>query len=247
MKNLLLASTCALACAVIAPPAFAEGIAFTGQGSFGNIAGFPTWSGEGSLNVPLDWYSGLSVEGNLGDRGFDSEHTFDGGGSVIWTDPDFRLAGSVLYNRLSAGGSSIDETQYGGGAEWFFSPWLTASAQGGGISGQFSGGYVGGHLKGYIMPDMAVDGFVNYTSLSGVHETDYGAHAEWLPMEDLPVSVGATYDHINISGSGFGSGNTDAWFATVKLYLNDSPATTLVDRQRTGTLDTISPAFNFIF
>ena len=242
MKNLLLASVCALACATVAP-AFADGIAATGEGTYGNLAGHTTWSADGSLYVPLDWMNGLGVQGDLGDRGVGPVHVFDGGGSLIWTDPQFRLAGSVIYNRLSLFGGTIDETQYGGGGEFYFSPWLTASAQGGGITGTASGGYVGGHLKGYVMPDFAVDGFVNYTSLSGGHITDYGAHAEWLPMEDLPVSIGGTFDHFDVSGGG----SADTWMINLKLYLNDSPATTLVDRQRTGTLDTITPRFNFLF
>ena len=250
MKKLLLASTCALACAAVAVPALADGIAATGQGTYGNIAGHTTWTADGSVNLPLDWYSGLSVEGNVGDRGFSSIHVFDAGGSVIWTDPDFRLAGSVLYNDLTSGGSSIDATQFGAGAEWYFNPWLTASARGGAIAGKVHGGYFGGTVKWYVMPDLAVDGFIDYTDLAHkapgavlVNETNYGAHVEWLPMEDIPVTVGANYTRVHLAP---GSTDTDTWFLAIKFYFNDSPATTLVDRQRTGTLDTISPTFHFL-
>src|SRR5258706_6029432 len=91
MKKLLLASACAFACAVTAVPALADGVAATGQGTFGNFEGFPTWSADGSVNVPLDLYSGLSVEGNLGDRGFDGLHIFDAVGIVIWSDTQVLL------------------------------------------------------------------------------------------------------------------------------------------------------------
>jgi hypothetical protein len=243
MKKLLLASACALACA--GTPALAEGVAATAQGTFGNVAGFPTWSADGAVSVPLGW-DDLSVEGDLGDRGVDGAHIFDGGGSLVWSQPEFRVAGSVLYNRLTGFGGGVDETQYGAGGQWFFGEAFTASVLGGGISGSASGGYVGGNLKWYFDPDIALDGFVNYTSLSGAHETDFGAHAEWLPMEDIPISVMANYTHTNLSGFGF-SGNTDIWWAGLKLYLNDSPATTMEDRQRTGTLDTIAPGLHFVF
>jgi hypothetical protein len=244
MKKFLLASVCALACAA-GTPALAQGVAFTADGSFGNVLGFPSWSFDGALSVPLDW-NGLSVEGDIGDRGFDGVHVFDAGGSLVWSGMDVRLAASVLYNRLTAFGGSGDETQFGAGGEWFIDPSWTASVMGGGMTGSSSGGYVGGTLKWYFFPDAALDGFVHYTSLSGAHETDFGAHAEWLPDEELPVSVGANYTHVNLSGFG-GGGNTDTWLVALKLYLNDSPATTLVDRQRTGTLDTIQPGFHFIF
>jgi hypothetical protein len=244
MRNVLLASVCALACA--GTPALAQGVAATAQGTFGNIAGAASWSVDGAVSVPLDW-NGLSVEGNLGDRGASFLHVFDGGGSVVWSGMDVRLAASVLYNRLSGFGGSANETQFGGGGEWYVLPSLTASVIGGGIAGTQSGGYVGGTLKWYFDPDIALDGFVHYTSVASAHETDFGAHAEWLPMEDLPISVGATYTHINLSGGGFGTGNTDTWWVGLKLYLNDSPATTLTDRQRTGTLDTIAPGLHFIF
>jgi hypothetical protein len=242
MKRYLLASACALACSAVATPSFADGIAGTADGTFGNVLGHPSWSATGVLNVPLNW-SDLSVEGAIGDSGVSIFHVFNGGGSLVWSQPDFRLAGSVVYNRVSIGGGSFDETQYGGGAEWFANPWLSLSALGGGITGSSSGSYVGGDVKGYVMPNLAFDGFVNYLSLASTNETDYGVHGEWLFCDDFPVSVGGTYDHIDFGGGG----NTDTWLLQVKFYFNDSPASTLVDRQRTGTLDTIRPSFKFLF
>jgi hypothetical protein len=125
-------------------------------------------------------------------------------------------------------------------------PELTLGLDGGGIGGTLSGGYVAGTVKYYFMPDLALDGFIHYNTFSSAKFTDYGAHVEWMPFDTMPVSVGAKYDHLQVSGS-IGSFNTDTWMATVKLYLNDSPATTLEDRQRTGALDTIQPYLSFVF
>lgn len=250
MRKYLVASACVLAGGLFASPAFADGVAATAQGTFGNILGFPSWSIDGSVSAPIGW-EGLSVEGNLGDRGFDSVHIFDGGGDLIWSDPNFRVAGSVKYNRLTALGSSTDVTQFGAAGQYFFGDMITASVQGGANTGGLHGGYVGGNLKWYFMPDVALDGFVNYNDLNhsggfSAHETDYGAHAEWLPWETMPISLNANYTHVHLSAFGSG-GDTDTWWVGLKLYLNDSPATTLVDRQRTGTLDTLQPNFNFVF
>jgi hypothetical protein len=251
MRKYLLASACVLAGGLFATAALAEGISATGQGTFGNILGFPSWSANGSLDAPIGW-EGLSVEGNIGDRGFDSLHQFNVGGSLVWSDPQFRLAGSANYNRFNSNGS-VDTTQLGAGGEWYFTDQITASVNGGANVGAIHGGYIGGVGKFYLTPDIAIDGFVEYSDLAkhlaGVaNETDYGAHAEWLPLEDIPVSLTGNYTHVHLAGSGIGvsgSADTDTWWLGLKLYLNGS-ATTLVDRQRTGTLDTIQPVQHFI-
>ena len=250
MRKYLLASACVLAGGLFATSALADGIAATGQGTFGNIAGTPSWSVNGSLNFPLGW-EGLSVEGNIGDRGAGPLHLFDGGGSLVWSDPQFRLAGSVRYNRLTGLGASADTTEIGAGGEWYFSDQLTASVLGGANTGLLHGGYIGGGAKFYVMPDLAIDGFVAYNDLAhsgfgALNETDYGAHAEWLPWEEIPVSLNANYTHVHEAGAAFSSADTDTWWVGLKLYLNESPATTLVDRQRTGTLDMIEPKFHLV-
>lgn len=261
MRKYLLASATMVAAALYASSALGEvpGVAGTIDGNWGNVAGVPVWSTSDAVNVPLGW-NGLSIEGNDGEVGAGKPgvygHLFNGGGSLVWSDPSsqVRIAGSVNYNQFKAEGFTLDETQYGAGAEWFVNPWLSLSVDGGGVAGKVSGGYVGGDLKGYWIPDLAFDGFANYLSgaISGAsgHITDLGVHAEWLPSEEVPLSFGARYDHFEASGSvsGFGSasGSTDAWFVTLKVYLNDSPAASLEDRQRTGTLDTIRPSLLFV-
>ena len=147
-----------------------------------------------------------------------------------------------MYNQFAFGGPHIDETQFGVGGEWYANPWLTFGVQGGGVAGTFGGGYVGGTIKGYVMPNLSLSGNVNYIGLDSTpsaHETQWGANAEWLVSEEFPVSLNASYQHEEFSISGFGSGHGDLWTVGLKLYLNDTPARTLVDRNRTGTLDTI--------
>src|SRR5215472_1301765 len=132
MRKYLLASACVLACGFSAP-ALAQGptgVAFTGEGTFGNIAGFPSWSVDGALNVPLDW-EGLSAEADAGERGADSLHLFNGAGSLVWSDPQFRLAGLANYTRASSHGLSVDTTQLGAGGEWYFTDQITAAINGG--------------------------------------------------------------------------------------------------------------------
>jgi hypothetical protein len=244
MKKYLLASACLVMVGAMSSPSFADGVAFTADGNFGNVAGTPTWNAGAGIDIPLNFgWNGLSIDGGIDDAGFGPVHVFDGGGSLVWRGGDWLLAGTVYYNQLTEFGS-FNATSYGGGGEWYATPWLTAAVDGGGISGSgSSGGYVGGGLKGYICPDAALDGRIDYLSISSEHVTNYGLHAEWLPMESLPVSLNATYGHISTS-----FGDTDMWMVGLKLYLNDSPATSLEDRQRTGRPDMVGgPASGLAF
>jgi len=248
---MLLASACSLACALVASHALAAGIAFTGDGNFGNIAGKPYWSGDAALTVPID-SEHFSVELNVGDRGADSVHDFDAGGSFVWTDPDFRIAATAVYNQIIALPQpfhiNVSETQLGIGGEFYATPWLTLSAHGGGIDGKAGGGYVGGEIKAYVLPDASIGGRILYASVSNsgftVHDTDYGAVAEWLLGEDypeaIPTSFTAAYDHIDLSAFGVHA-RTDAWTVGIKVYLDSEGSAPLVVRNRTGTLDTIGP------
>ena len=239
MKNGLLIAASVLALAAAAPASAEVPWAGSVNGDFGNIAGAPYWDIGGSVQIPLDW-NDLSLQLTGGGAGASVLHAYDGGGSLVWNSPDFRLAGTAIYNSINVAGFSASETQLGGGGEWYAMPWLTLSAQGGGILGKASGGYVGGTAKGYIFPDLSVAGFVDYTSLSrmgfNANVTGYGARAEWLPWESIPVGVTGGYTRLQFSG---GAGSTDAWTVGLKLHLNEAGEIPLVQHDRTGTLDTI--------
>ena len=121
-----------------------------------------------------------------------------------------------------------------------------SSVQGGGVTGDLTGGYVGGTIKGYVMPDLSVQGFVTYTSLNFIKETDYGAKGEWLVWEDCPLAVHAEYERAEISS--LGSIGANVFMVGLTLHLDSGSAPlTLVQHDRTGTLDTIGPIHPLIF
>jgi len=249
MKRLLLATSCALALGGMSSGALAQGWAASADGGYvnasccgGSVNGF---TANGALMFPLSW-SDLGIELNVGDHGIGPAHDFDAGGSLIWSEPNFRLAGTAVYNRVGTHGLDASETQLGGGLEWYFSPWLTAAGQGGALAGDSSGGYVGGGLKGYIFPDLSLSGQILYTSIAGGHETDYGVRAEWLVLPTtLPLSVYGGYTRADFSG---GAPSFDVFSVGLKLYLDGMGPAPLVERNRAGTLDMIGaihPALTF--
>jgi hypothetical protein len=58
--------------------------------------------------------------------------------------------------------------------------------------------------------------------------------------EEFPLSVTAGYEHSQVNLFGL-SGSTDWWMVGLKFYVNEVGVAPLVDRNRTGTLDTIGP------
>jgi len=260
MTRLLLSSACLFALsALTAAPALANAI--TVDGAYDNYDftnGLPRADGfdvNASANLSLPW-SNLSAEFVLGDDGVGGQHTFDVGGGVVWTDPDFRLAGTVTYNRGSAAGFiNLDETTISGGGEWYFSDSVTVGAQAGVIAGRFAGGFASGAVKVYVMPDLSVGGFATFSEWkpSGfkvVNETDFGAKGEFLISEDFPLTIQAGYTHEQVSGFGFPLFNARAnvFSVGVRVYLDSSSApVTLIQHNRTGTLDTIGPIHPFWF
>lgn len=256
MKKLLLASACVLALGGTSN-AYAQGWAASLDGDWNHTqynvgpgSNFNGYDVNGAVDLPWDFW-GIGLELNAGSHEADA-HNSQGGGSLIWNGiPNFRLAGTFVYNSadlLVAKG--IPEWQTGVGVEWYATPWLTASVQGGGIEGKTSGGYVGGTLKGYICPDLSLAGYINYFSVSkGVftgNETDFGVKGEWLFWQDmLPLALTARYEHthfdLSFGGPSF-TANPDTVFVGLKLYLDEGMAPKpLVERNRTGTLDTIGP------
>lgn len=241
----LLAGVCVMAFGVLASTAASAGVSGTVAGSYANID-----VGPGSADV---WGASGAVNGLLGDNwgleGDASYHNISGaggtdiwsvGGSAFWRGMDARIAGTVMYHDVSGGNA----TNYGVGAEWFASDNFTVAVKGGGISGSgSSGGYVGGDLKWYAMPNLALDGRVDYVDDGGpASTTTETLQAEWLFSQDTPVSLYAGYQHVDVGGFG---GNGNVWFVGVKLYANESGGS-LVDRQRNGTLGYIAQSPIFI-
>ncbi len=254
MKKLLLASSWAVAL-VAASPALAQDWNASIDGDYihanannggGTADGYDI---NGAADIPFSW-SPIGVELLLGYHSLDGAHDFNGGGNFIWNGMNLRLAATVTETDVHIGGTGISEWELGGGADWYANSWLTLSGQGGGIAGKLSGGYVGGTAKGYVMPDLSLAGFVNYTGVSlfgaNLNETDFGVKGEWMISDTFPLSINGGYFHSNIDTPG-PSVDVDTFFVGAKFYLNGGGAMPLVERNRTGTLDTIGAIHPLIF
>ncbi|MDE2133485.1 MAG: hypothetical protein KGJ49_02685 [Alphaproteobacteria bacterium] len=159
-------------------------------------------------------------------------------GALVWQRADWRLGPNFGFQSNSQGSFSSNTYNYGAYADYFASQSFTFSAKGGGFSSNpgSDGYYLGGALKGYVNPDFAIDGAIDYTrftSFGGSSETDFTIRSEWLISETTPLSIFGGYTY---SGFSPGSFNVNTVFVGIKLYTNGNGATTLVDRQRTGTL-----------
>ena len=203
------------------------------SGSYANFTsgGGDLWNVDGAIADTFGSNWGAEVNGGYHNESGHGAGNF--GGALFWQCPNFRAAASGNY--LSIGSAHI--SNYGVGGEWFASPQWTLAVRGGGVSanGGASGGYVGGDAKFYFMPNIAVDGGVDYFSIGGAHITTENVRAEWLVSQTTPVSIFGGYTHIDVSG-----GTQDAFVIGLKLYLNDPAGGTLVDRQRGGNLGYIA-------
>ena len=250
MKRLLLSSVCLLAFANISSTqALAAAITVDGAYDHFDFRGSKAdgFDFNGAVNLPLHW-SNLSLELNAGDDGIGPAHSLDIGGGIVWTDPDFRLAGTLVYNRGGLFGSDFDETTISAGGEWYPSDFLTLGAQVGDIAGRLAGGYASGAVKLYPLPDLSISGFATFSQwkfpfFKIISETDVGAKGEFLVSEDWPLTVQGGYTHEQIDGFGGGGFfHANVFSVGLRLYLdsNSAPAP-LIEHNRTGTLDTIGP------
>jgi hypothetical protein len=229
-----------------ATPAWAQIWGATADGDYFNVAGQPGYNGNVAVNIPLNWYS-VSAEIDTGLHAFGSSHDKDFGGSFIWNDPDgeFRLAATGTYNHDVLSPLRLNETPLGVGAEWYPTDWVTLGARGGGIVGSANGEYAGGALKVYPFDDLSIGGTIDYLGATyhglDIHETDYGANAEWLVSETFPLAITGSFRRARFDGSFTGGTSVNLWSIGLRFYVNEFGAGPLVQRNRTGTLDTIGP------
>lgn len=207
-----------------------------GSGSDANLWGV---SGAGVFNLDGPWNIGLHVDySNLDGSGFNTD-TWSFGGNTFYRGDNGRLGVAVGYSSSDTGFGTFHVTNYGVGGEWWANKMWTFAAKGGGFSGSGSldGYYLGGQVIGYVCPNVGISGTVDYAHLSGgLSETDYGVKAEWLVSESTPISVWGGYTGTDFNGFG-STGTVNTWTIGLTFYTNgDSAATSLVDRQRSGTL-----------
>jgi len=203
----------------------------------GNGAGLWMFSDNLGLNTDFGYHNiTRALAPHLGNTTADA--------ALVWRGPDFRLGPSFGYQgNAQAAGLSTKTYNYGGYGDYFASPIFTFSGKGGSFNTRpgSAGYYFGGLAKAYPDPNFVFNGGIDYTKftrLRGSSETDYSAGVEYLFSGSAPLSVFGRYSY-----SAFSPGNFNVNTVTVglKLHFNANGATTLVDRERTGTLDPFSP------
>jgi hypothetical protein len=230
MKKVLLGSVGALAlCVAFASTASAQ-VSGTIAGNYANVTnsgGGDIYGIDGSLAGMFGSNWGVEAAGGYHNESGGGGDIWDIGGSVFWQGMKGRLAATYQYHDIGGGNFS----SYGVGGEFYASPNFTLAAHGGGESGTgTSGGYAGGMVQWYAMPNLSIDGSVDYISVgAGANITNETIQAEWLISNTTPVSIYGGYQHVDISG-----GDANVFFVGVKLYMNGAGGGSLVDRQRNG-------------
>lgn len=236
------------ALAMISAPALADDLDFAGtlSGQYTHV-GFSDilpdanlWGVNGSAKIGLG-DTGLNAELDAGHShlSLSGVHANDWniGGSVFWKAEEGRVGATLAYNKVDFSGFDTHATNYGGFGEYFASDMFTIGGKAGGFSGDLNGLYVGGGVTGYVFPDFAVSASVNFTNFNhAFQETDLGLQGEYLISEEIPISAFAGYTYSDLSNGG-GSANT--FFVGLRLYTNTT-GTTLVERQRNGTVGSLS-------
>lgn len=155
-------------------------------------------------------------------------------GTAFWMDNKGRIGVQAGYD-AGEGIATVHAFNYGVVGEWFALPNLSIAVKGGGLTGSsgVNGYYAGLQGKAYIIPNLVFSAAIDYSRFSAFHETDYKLEGEWLVSQSTPISVFAGYSNSDFQGAGT---DVDIWMIGVRLYCNDPPGTSLVDRQRSGTL-----------
>ncbi len=262
LRTKILGTACALALgSFVASPALADASNFSavvnadyahtsGDGIQDNSWNF---SGIGAFDTDILW--NMSFQGQLGYTS--TSFRFDGDEGIHGSDLYYNLSPfwRTDWGRVGAvfGVNAHDyyseysphTMNYGGYAEWYAMPQLTLAIKAGGWTTDYyesfnsSDAYVGGEAIWYVIPDVALTGTIDYTAYPkdsfesdgrSFSETDYGLKAEWLVSETTPVSVYGSWVNSHLDHE-----SINTWSLGVKLYLNQGDATTLVDRQRSGS------------
>ena len=247
-RKAILTSVSALA--MISAPALADDLDFAGtlSGQYAHT-GFTNdflpdaniWGVDGSAKIGLG-DSGLNAELDSGynhlSLGGAHANDWNIGGSVFWKADMGRVGATVAYNSVDFSVFDTHTTNYGGFGEYFANDMWTFSAKAGGFSGDLNGLYIGGGVTGYVFPDFAVSASVNFTNFNhAFQETDLSLQGEYLISEEIPISAFAGYTFSDLSDGG---GNANTFFVGLRLYTNTTGAATLADRQRNGTVGTLS-------
>jgi len=207
-----------------------------------------------------DWNANGSVLVSIGNPGFNLQADFDNDNlSASAHGGDFWSYGADAYWRDYAGaiglnadahaisnsienGKGADFTNYGGFGQWYAAPEATLELKGGWMSGHYDGPYAGGGIVGYPLDSLALDLTADYAKADSQNTQlkDVGIFVEWLPLPEIPVSVGFGYTRTEIDGAvvpPFGDRDLDVWSVAIKAYFGGGGAgNTLRDYQRNGAV-----------
>jgi len=200
------------------------------------------------LDIDLGYHNVLSNGRGL--------NNWTAGASLAWRVDNLRLGPSFGFQSNSIEDYSADTYNYGGYLDYYLTHNLTVSGKGGGFSTSSSdsgfsssstGFYYGGQLQGFVTPNFSISGAVDFTHFNqygGSSETDYEAFLEYLFWGDededfygswwLPTSIYAGYTYSDFSQNDF---HVSTFTIGLNFYTNGNGANTLVDRQRSGTVE----------
>jgi len=209
--KLLLASTALIASVPFAPAMAAAPTGFVGTvgASYGQSDcdgcgdSVDDWTIDGS--GAFGFGPALGGQLDVGYRSIEDTDLFGVGGSLFW-GPAFGRAGvSLRWESTELDPLDVDGLTYGVFGEYYFGDYLTVGAKGGGANVNFdaggadldqSGWYIGGALTGYVLPNLAIQGDILFTSADdflgsdeNLDTTIFTIGAEYLVSEMVPISV----------------------------------------------------------
>ena len=247
--KLLVATTALIATAAFEPAMAAAPMGFAGtlSGAYGSSScdgceSTDAWSIGGSGAFGL----GMGNFGGQIDASYNSVSDVDVfgiGGSLFWAPVMGRAGATIFWASADEGGVNVDSLTYGVFGEYYAGNAITIAAKGGGLSlsadafgysDSESGGYIGGALTGYIIPNLAIQGDITFSSVADLDTTAYGIGAEFLVSEMVPIAIFGGYTRTNVEFLGV-DGDADTWMIGVRFYAG-AAGPTLVDKHRNGTL-----------
>lgn len=250
-RNAILMTVSALA--MLSAPAFADDVDFAGAltGVYSHIGSdlpdINSWGVNGAAKLGIV-DSGFNVEIDLGHNHASvagiSSNQWNVGGALFYKAEEFRSGINLNYAEAKAAGIKGHVINYGAFGEYFASDMFTLGLKAGGFGGALGGFgvsahglYVGAGVTGYVMPNLGLSASLNFTNVNSLfQETDLGVQGEYLISEEIPVSGFAGYTYSDISNGG---GNAHTVFVGLRLYTNTVGGTTLVERQRNGTVSSV--------
>ncbi|HTO42264.1 MAG TPA: hypothetical protein VL026_14935 [Rhizomicrobium sp.] len=245
LRNAILMTVSALA--MLSAPAFADDLDFAGAltGQYSHVGSdLPdanVWSINGAAKIGLG-DTGLNAELDVGHNHLSissvNVNNWNVGGALFYKVEEGRVGANVNYTEIKTLGVKAHATNYGGFGEYFASDMFTLGGKLGGFSGDANGLYVGAGVTGYVFPNFGVTASLNFTNVNkAFQETDLGLQGEYLISEEIPVSGFAGYTYSDFSNGG---GTAHTVFVGLRLYTNTVGGTTLVERQRNGTVSSVA-------